>query len=68
MLFRSKEELIMTAYRNGNQIHIIIRTNKSYAVRLINLVAISVSQGEVKIDKKDTVITLTGDSDFTATF
>ena len=63
-----KEELIMTASRNGNQIHIIIRTNKSYAVRLINLVAISVSQGEVKIDKKDTVITLTGDSDFTATF
>ena len=63
-----KEELIMTASRNGNQIHIIIRTNKSYAVRLINLVAISVSQGEVKIDKKDTVITLTGDADFTATF
>ena len=63
-----KEELIMTASRKGNQIHIIIRTNKSYAVRLINLVAISVSQGEVKIDKKDTVITLTGDSDFTATF
>ena len=63
-----REELIMTASRNGNQIHIIVKSEKTYTIRLVNLVAISVSQGEVKIDKKDTVITLTGDSDFTATF
>lgn len=61
------EELIMTASRNGNQIHIIVKSEKTYTIRLVNLVAISVSQGEVKISKKDTVIALEGDADFTAT-
>ncbi len=62
-----REELIMTASRNGNQIHIIVKAEKTYTIRLVNLVAISVSQGEVKISKKDTVIALEGDADFTAT-
>lgn len=62
-----REELIMTASRNGNQIHIIVKSEKNYTIRLVNLVAISVSQGEVKISKKDTVIALEGDADFTAT-
>ena len=62
-----REELIMTASRNGNQIHIIVKSEKTYTIRLVNLVAISVSQGEVKISKKDTVIALEGDADFTAT-
>ena len=62
-----KEELIMTASRNGNQIHIIVKSEKTYTIRLVNLVAISVSQGEVKLSKKDTVIALEGDADFTAT-
>ena len=62
-----REELIMTASRNGNQIHIIVKSEKTYTIRLVNLVAISVSQGEVKISKKDAVIALEGDADFTAT-
>ncbi len=62
-----REELIMTASRNGNQVHIIVKSEKTYTIRLVNLVAISVSQGEVKISKKDTVIALEGDADFTAT-
>ena len=62
-----REELIMTASRNGNQIHIIVKSEKTYTIRLVNLVAISVSQGEVKLSKKDTVIALEGDADFTAT-
>lgn len=62
-----REELIMTASRNGNQIHIIVKSEKTYTIRLVNLVAISVSQGEVKISKKDTMIALEGDADFTAT-
>ena len=62
-----REELIMTASRNGNQIHIIVKSEKTYTIRLVNLVAISVSQGEVKICKKYTVIALEGDADFTAT-
>ena len=62
-----RQELIMTASRNGNQIHIIVKSEKRYTIRLVNLVAISVSQGEVKISRKDTVISLEGDADFTAT-
>lgn len=48
----------MTAKRDGNQIQIAVKSDKVYRIRLVNVIAISVSQGEVKIDKKDTVISL----------
>lgn len=62
------EEIAMTAVRSGNQIQITVRSDKDYRIRLVNVIAISVSRGEVKIDKKDTVITLSGNTDFTVIF
>lgn len=62
------EEIAMTAARNGNQIQITVRSDKDYKIRLVNVIAISVSRGEVKIDKKDTVIILSGSTDLTVTF
>ena len=58
----------MTAKRDGNQIQIAVKSDKVYRIRLVNVIAISVSQGEVKIDKKDTVIFLSGNADLTVTF
>lgn len=63
-----KEEISMTAVRNKNQIQITVKSDKNYTIRLVNMIAISVTQGDVKIDKKDTVITLSGNADFTVTF
>ena len=62
------EEIAMTAKRDGNQIQIAVKSDKVYRIRLVNVIAISVSQGEVKIDKKDTVISLSGNADLTVTF
>ena len=62
------EEIAMTAKRDGNQIQIAVKSDKAYRIRLVNVIAISVSQGEVKIDKKDTVISLSGNADLTVTF
>ncbi len=62
------EEIAMTAVRSGNQIQVTVRSDKDYRIRLVNVIAISVSRGEVKIDKKDTVITLSGNTDFTVIF
>ncbi len=62
------EEIIMTAERNRNQIEISVKSHKDYTIRLVNMIAISVSQGEVKIDKKDTVINLSGDTNLVVTF
>lgn len=63
-----KEEISMKAVRNENQIQITVKSNKAYTIRLVNLIAISVSQGEVKVDNLDTIITLAGNADFTVTF
>ena len=57
----------MTATRNGNEMKISVKTDKAYSVRLVNVVASSVSAGEMKIEDKDTVITLSGNADFTIT-
>ncbi len=62
------EEIAMTAVRNGNQMQITVRSDKDYNIRLVNVIAISVSRGEVKIDKRDTVIELSGNTDFTVIF
>lgn len=62
-----KEEISMTATRNGNEMKISVKTDKAYSVRLVNVVASSVSAGEMKIEDKDTVITLSGNADFTIT-
>ena len=58
----------ITAQRNANQLQITVKTDKSYTIRLVNEIAVSVSQGEIKIDKKDTLIRLSGNADVTATF
>ena len=63
-----KEEISMTATRNGNEMKISVKTDKAYSVRLVNVVASASTAGEMKIDGKDTVITLSGDADFTITF
>ena len=52
----------------GNQIQITVKSDKAYRIRLVNVIAISVSQGDVKIDKKDTIISLSGNADLTVTF
>ncbi|MBD5500969.1 MAG: alpha-xylosidase [Lachnospiraceae bacterium] len=62
------EEIVMTAERNKNQIEISVKSHKDYTIRLVNVIAISVSQGEVKIDKKDTIINLSGDAKLAVTF
>ena len=41
-----KEEIAMTAKREGNQIHITVKSDRNYAVRLVNVAAASVSAGE----------------------
>ncbi|MBQ2936034.1 MAG: alpha-xylosidase [Lachnospiraceae bacterium] len=63
-----KEEISMTATRNGNEMKISVKTDKAYSVRLVNVVASASTAGKMKIDGKDTVITLSGDADFTITF
>ena len=62
-----KEELSVTAIKNASQIQISVKTDNAYSIRLVNVVAASVSQGEMKIDGKDTVITLSGNADITVT-
>lgn len=61
------EELSATASKNGEQIQINVKTDKAYSIRLVNVAAASVSQGDMKIDGNDTVITLSGNADITVT-
>lgn len=63
----NKEELTMSAKREGSQLQLSVKTGKSYSIRLVNVAAASVSAGEVKADGNDTVITLSGDADVTVT-
>ena len=62
-----KEEIAMTAKREGNQIHITVKSDWNYAVRLVNVAAASVSAGDVKTEGKDTVIGLSGNAEVTVT-
>ena len=62
-----KEEIAMTAKREGNQIHITVKSDKNYIVRLVNVAAASVSAGDVKTEGKDTVISLSGNAEVTVT-
>ena len=43
----------MTAKREGNQIHITVKSDRNYVVRLVNVAAASVSAGDVKTEGKD---------------
>lgn len=62
-----KEEIVMTAKREGNQIHITVKSDRNYVVRLVNVAAASVSAGDVKTEGKDTVIGLSGNAEVTVT-
>ncbi len=62
-----KEEISMTAKREGNQIHITVKSDRNYSVRLVNVAAASVSAGDVKTEGKDTVISLSGNAEVTVT-
>lgn len=62
------EEIVMTAERTDNQIQVNVKSNKEYTIRLVNVIAVSVSQGEVRVDRKDTVISLSGNADLMITF
>ena len=62
-----KEEIAMTAKREGNQIHITVKSDRNYSVRLVNVAAASVSAGDVKTEGKDTVISLSGNAEVTVT-
>mgnify|MGYP000373287427 CR=1 FL=1 len=62
-----KEEIAMTAKREGNQIHITVKSDRNYAVRLVNVAAASVSAGDVKTEGRDTVISLSGSAEVTVT-
>ena len=50
------EELSVFAKREGSQIHITVKTDKPYTIRLVNVTATSVSEGELQHDGNDTVI------------
>lgn len=59
-----KEEISVTAKKDGKQIHINVCSDKDYTIRLVNLV---VSGEGTVIDGNDTVITLSGNADITLT-
>ncbi len=50
------EELSVFAKREGSQIHINVKTDKPYTIRLVNVTAASVSEGELQHDGNDTVL------------
>lgn len=50
------EELSVFAKREGSQVHITVKTDKAYTLRLVNVNAVSVSVGELQHDGRDTVI------------
>lgn len=56
------EEISITAEKNGNDIHVTIVSDKNYTIRLVNVSA--VGDSAVK-DGNDTVLTLSGNADFT---
>jgi alpha-D-xyloside xylohydrolase len=62
------EEIVMRAERTGNQLQITVQSEKDYTIRLVNVIALSVSKGDVRIDKKDTIISLSKDAELTVTF
>ena len=50
------EELSVFAKREGSQLHITVKTDKPYTIRLVNVTAASVSEGELQHDGNDTVL------------
>ena len=50
------EELSVFAKREGSQIHLTVKTDKPYTIRLVNVTAASVSEGELQHDGNDTVL------------
>ena len=50
------EELSVFAKREGSQIHITVKTDKPYTIRLVNVTAASVSEGELQHNGNDTVL------------
>ena len=50
------EELSVFAKREGSQIHITVKTDKPYTIRLVNVTAASVSEGGLQLDGNDTVL------------
>lgn len=59
-----KEEITITAERNGNQIHITTVSDKNYTVKLMN--AAAAGEGAVQ-NGNDTVISLSGNADVIVT-
>ena len=50
------EEISVFAKREGSQIHITVKTDKLYTIRLVNVTAASVSEGGLQHDGHDTVL------------
>ena len=50
------EEISVFAKREGSQIHITVKTDKLYTIRLVNVTAASVSEGGLQHDGNDTVL------------
>lgn len=57
-----REEISITARKNGNQIHLNIVSDKEYVIRLVNITA---SGDDAVKDGNDTVINLSGNADLT---
>lgn len=59
-----KEEISITAKKNGNEIQISVVSDKDYTIRLVNANA---SGGGASKDGNDTVLTLSGNAELTLT-
>ncbi|MDE7248586.1 MAG: hypothetical protein K2N82_01600, partial [Lachnospiraceae bacterium] len=57
-----KEEISITAKKNGKEIHLSVVSDKNYSIRLVNTDALG--EGTSK-DGNDTVITLSGNAELT---
>lgn len=57
-----KEEITVTAKKNGKEIHISVVSNNNYSIRLVNTDA---SGEDASKDGNDTVITLSGNAELT---
>lgn len=60
-----REALTAEAVRNGSSIRILVKTDKAYTIRLVNVTASSVSHGELRIEGRDTVIACSGSAEVT---
>ena len=60
----NQEQISITASRSGSDIHIQVTSGQEYTIRLINVTA---SGKDAVIDGKDTVISLSGNSDLVVT-